>query len=140
MKTPIICAFAVLLVASCARRPNIGTTTTTSAGHLALGAATSRLTTERCNRELACNRIGQDREFADYASCARALDRDTRGHLRADLCPDGVDDGKLSSCLAEVSSKRCSNAVDTIEDIPACDRAHLCIVRVVPARDPMSPF
>src|SRR5688572_15496841 len=76
--------------------------TTTGAVGLTNDAAATRLAGARCDREVACNNVGADRKFATREACTREIGHDTRANLRAEECPRGIDDNRLSICLSDV--------------------------------------
>ena len=132
MRTLAIATFTVVLVTAlgCQRgeeRPAIATTT--AAVPLSNDTAVMRLTSARCDREVACNSVGTGRKFADRDACTRELGHDAQATLRAEECPRGIDDSKLSTCLSDVRSERCANPLDTIDRLLSCRRAPLCLER-----------
>src|SRR5262245_20612246 len=67
--------------------------------------AVMRLTNARCDREVACNNVGSERLFVDRDACARQLGRDAYVNLEPRVCPGGIDDAKLATCLADVRNE-----------------------------------
>ena len=90
------------------------------------GDAIHQLTLARCNREVACNNVGQGQKYADFDACTREIGFDTGVTLRGEKCPNGVLAGRLSSCLDQISTERCGNPLDTIERVAACRKGMLC--------------
>ena len=119
----------IFLLAACQAGANaeVGTpTTTTSAAVVNNDQAVRDLTEARCNREVACNNIGQDKKYTDFNACTRELHHDTGITLRDQACPNGILQGRLSSCLDQINTERCGNPLDTIERLAACRKGMLC--------------
>lgn len=107
------------------------TTTTTSARVVSNEDAVRRITDARCDRERACNNIGDGKQFANRAVCAKKLSRDAHDTVRSEECPAGVNEANLSQCLADIRKERCDDPVDAVEQLLSCRRAELC-----PAKEP----
>ena len=139
MRIRIWCCIGMLAVMGCARSSNApapGGTPLTSAPRVTSAPyvrvvssdeAVMRLTNARCDREVACENVGSERAFVDRDACARELGHDAYVNLGPRLCPGGVDDSKLATCLADVRTERCNNPIDTIERLLSCRRRELCI-------------
>jgi hypothetical protein len=127
-KSTAACAIALVAVA-CAHE-NSGppaTTFTTGARTVSPDVATTRLTTARCDREVACMKVGPGRRFLDRDACMREIGHDTATTLHADVCQPGIDDAKLSACIVGVRSGHCDDPLDAIPRIAACKASELCI-------------
>jgi hypothetical protein len=122
------CAIAFVAVA-CAHEasPPPATTFTTGARTVSPDVATTRLTTARCDREVACMKVGQGKRFPDRDACMREIGHDTATTLHADACQPGIDDAKLGTCIVEVRSGRCDDPLDAIARIAACKQSELCV-------------
>lgn len=88
--------------------------------------AIMRLATARCEREAACNNLGEGKKYADREACMREATQSSRGTLRADQCPQ-IDESKLSGCLNDVTNERCGNVLDTLDRLTSCTRSSICI-------------
>ncbi len=119
---------AVLLLTSCSRQraPRVGQTVTTGARMLMNDDAAMMLTNARCQRESACDNIGAARRFSDADSCRRSLFPETQAAITPETCPAGVDDAKLSLCVAAVRSQPCDDQRLRLYDSPSCRRSELC--------------
>jgi hypothetical protein len=119
---------AVLAVASCkgSPEPRVGQTVTTGAQMLMNDDAAMRLTNARCQRESSCDNIGDARRFSDPDACRRSLFAETQATVSPQACPSGVDEAKLSLCLASVRNQPCDEQGASPEDAPACRRNELC--------------
>ena len=90
------------------------------------GQAIQAITDARCNREVACNNVGEGQSYSDFNACTREIGHDTQVTLRNQKCPNGILQSRLSSCLDEISTERCGNPIDTIERLAACRKGMLC--------------
>ena len=129
MRTLALATRSVVLVVAVGCEPreqSPGATTTTAATPVSNDTAVMRLTSARCERELACNNIGAGRKFADRDACTREVGHNAQAVLREEACPRGVDDRRLSTCLGDVRGQRCGNPLDAIDRLLSCRRAELC--------------
>ncbi|MDF2696175.1 MAG: hypothetical protein K0S65_4558 [Labilithrix sp.] len=110
----------------CGKERGVEPATTTTTGALSHDDAIMRLTTARCDREVACNEIGQGKKHADRDACMREAMQNTRGTLRVDQCAM-LDQGKLSTCLSDIKNERCGNPLDTLDTMTSCTRGKLCV-------------
>lgn len=122
---------AVILVASCKRppEPRVGQTVTTGAQGTRMlmnDDAAMQLTNARCQRESSCDNIGAARRFSDPDVCRRSLFPETMAAISPEACPAGIDERKLSLCLASVRNQPCEDQALTVDDSPSCRRSDLC--------------
>lgn len=101
-------------------------TTPTSAGYVSNERAIQDISKTRCDREKNCNNFGQGKKYDSYEACAREVEHDTRATIRAEVCPYGISDNDLSSCLNDIRNERCGNPLDTAARFTACSRSNLC--------------
>lgn len=125
--TTALGAFALLVGCSHDRDDEAAATTLTAGAIVRNDDAAMRLANARCDRELACENVGQGKDYADRDACMRHVGHDANATLRADKCPHGVSEANLERCLADTRHERCSNPVDTIERVNACRRGKLCV-------------
>lgn len=122
-------SLAVALTAACGRGevkgPNVPTTTS---AHIASNEdAIQRITTARCERELACNNIGAGKSYSTREACTNELGHDKRADIRAEECPRGISEPDLNDCLADIRSEKCGNPLDSISRLAACRKGKLCL-------------
>lgn len=98
---------AVFAVTSCKGRPEprASQTVITSARMIMNDDAAMKLTTARCERESACDHVGATRRFSDAEVRQRSLFSEAQAVVRPEACPVGVDEAKLSPCLAALRSE-----------------------------------
>ena len=80
-----------------------------------------------CERELACNKLGQGRAYEDQPTCLERL-----GHLMVEeagksACPPGVDPFAVSACLLAIQQTPCGGELERSTNLPACAKASLCV-------------
>ena len=87
--------------------------------------AITRITTARCDREVACNNVGDGKKYADKGACEREVRQDTNSSLRASEC--GVVKGpEMDSCLSEITGQKCGDPFDAVSRMAACRQGKLC--------------
>jgi hypothetical protein len=84
------------------------------------------VTTTRCERELACNKVGQGRPHEDQSSCLEALGQEVEHEIGGEDCPYGVGENALKSCLAAIRQEPCGGRLEQGERLPECRRRALC--------------
>jgi hypothetical protein len=101
-------------------------TKTTSAQLDTVGneSAIERITTARCNRELACAELGHA-PASGALQCAAEVRRAIQHSLSAAECPLGIDRAALDTCVNAIRDERCGVAFDTFT-VSACQARDLC--------------
>jgi hypothetical protein len=133
MRTPVLGFTLVFVVlASCAHREPTAVTTTTAAATpsavpflIPNNTAVYGIMNERCYHEMACNAIGPGKRFDSFGACTRDIERNARATISDKVCPNGVIDAQLASCLSDIRNERCGGAID-IGATPACRAALVC--------------
>jgi len=122
------CAAGFILIGGCQASVSggVGNPTTTSAVVVDNAHAINALTKARCDREDACNNLGADKKYDSFDACTREIGHDTAITLRPEKCVNGVISERLDSCLEQIRTERCGNALDKIERVAACRKAMLC--------------
>ncbi|MBX3188893.1 MAG: hypothetical protein KF819_17875 [Labilithrix sp.] len=99
--------------------------------------AAMRLAQARCRRESLCDNVGAFRRFPNHDACLREVFVETQETVVPEECPAGVDQIRLTRCIADVYSEKCGEAKPPL-DAPAsalgvapiaCHREQLCLVR-----------
>jgi hypothetical protein len=75
--------------------------------------AIRQLTTARCQREEACNNIGQGKRYDDQSACQREVAQNSRSMFRTEDC-GRVMQSRLNNCIDEVRTQACNNPIDEI--------------------------
>lgn len=86
-----------------------------------------RIARARCDRETACDRVGEGKPFATGEQCMASV----RGRSRADVvaaqCSRGFDSTQVASCLTSIRQVACDARLDAIENVPHCQSSGLCV-------------
>jgi hypothetical protein len=133
MKTSIVLVLAVAGIASACvvnkrdAADRTSTTTVSGAQVVSNDRAVNRIAEARCDRELACDNIGDGHKWSSKQDCMLDLKKDLRDKLSADDCPNGVDQRRLNECLKDSRTERCGNPIDTIGRASTCGTAELCL-------------
>jgi Family of unknown function (DUF6184) len=85
-----------------------------------------RITTARCERELACNKIGEGRAYADQPSCLERIGELMDEEAGKNACPSGVDPLSVSDCLLEIQRTPCGGELERSTNLRACTQDALC--------------
>jgi hypothetical protein len=128
---------ALLCAASCARNgeapeSRAGVTEITVARMIMNDDAAMKLANARCEREDACDKVGAFRRFTSQDACVRELFAEAHAAVVPEACPAGVDEGRLSRCLAEIQSQPCEGLRATITEPASCSRDALCTTVTTP--------
>lgn len=117
-------AVLVLALAACETRPEaLSAAATTSSKVVKTDAAIAKISTTRCDREIACANVGEAKRWKDRDACLAEL-----GHpdLKAHPCPQGVTHPRLDDCLADIGKRACRKATDQVDSISSCEMKALC--------------
>lgn len=88
--------------------------------------AVMRVTTARCERELACNKIGHGRAYEDQPTCLERIGALMDEAAGTNACPAGTDDVAVAACLLEIQRTPCGGELERSTNLPACTRSSLC--------------
>jgi hypothetical protein len=88
--------------------------------------AVMRVATARCERELACNKIGQGRAYEDQPTCLAQIGELMNEEVGPNACPLGVGRVALSTCLLEIQRDECGGELERSTNIPPCTKPALC--------------
>lgn len=129
--TAAIALGALVVIFACRPPPGSAPTTTTLTG-AELGSSSNdeaimRITTVRCERELACNKIGQGRAYEDQPSCLERIGELMDQEAGKNACPSGVDPLAVSTCLLEIQRTPCGGELEQSTNVPACTKSVLCV-------------
>jgi hypothetical protein len=116
------------LVAACSHAPAVKSApSTTGAKVVNNDFGIGRIVEARCDREDACNRIGENRKWETRRACREEMELDTRPSLRAASCPGGLDGDVLDDCVNRVRSQRCRDPIAAIAREAVCQKVRLCL-------------
>ncbi len=123
---------AVLVVGCHEPRPPAPVTSAARTTGAKLGSpsnddAVMRIATARCERELACDKIGVGRAHEDMPTCLERMGALMAGEAGTNVCPSGVDPMSVSSCLFDIQRTRCGGELEVETNLPSCTSALLCL-------------
>jgi hypothetical protein len=79
----------------------------------------------RCQREVRCNNVGEDREFVTEEDCITRLEPKTESELEASGCPRRIPPVPLGACMDAIRKGSCDSPWD-LASIEECSKASLC--------------
>jgi hypothetical protein len=111
------------------RAPTTARATVTGAelGSSSNDDAVMRLATARCERELACNKIGEGRAYEDQPTCLAQIGELMDEEAGRSTCPRGVEPLEVSRCLLDIQRTECGGELERTTNIPSCTKAALCV-------------
>ena len=91
-------------------------------------AVVDRLSTARCDREAACDNVGDGKKYASRQVC---LDK-THGGIANDInsyqCPRGIDGTAVSQCLTAIANEECgAHPIEAITRVDKCRSGAMCM-------------
>ena len=84
-----------------------------------------RMTSGRCDREVACGNVGGGKRYSDRDACDLEVSQDATSVLRSNACGTVVAE-EVDKCLSEVTGQKCGGAFDAVSRMPACRQDKLC--------------
>ncbi len=130
--TAAIALGALVIIFACRPPPGSAPPTTPTLTNAELGSSSNdeaimRITTARCERELACNKIGQGRAYEDQPSCLERIGELMAEEAGKNACPPGVDPVAVSACLLEIQRTPCGGELEQSTNVPPCTKSALCL-------------
>ena len=130
--TAAIALGALVVVFACRPPPGSTPRRSTTLTGAELGSSSNddaimRITTARCERELACNKIGQGRAYEDQPTCLERIGELMDEEAGKNACPSGVDPLAISTCLLEIQRTPCGGELEQSTNVPACTKSVLCL-------------
>lgn len=86
-----------------------------------------RVAQARCDREVACDRVGEKKAFATTEHCMSTLRERSRADVVAAQCARGFDNTQVGICLTSIRQYRCESALGAVDVIAQCQRSALCV-------------
>ena len=123
---------SAMALAGCQRGPERkeaarAATTGAELGSSSNDEAVMRVATARCQRELACNKIGQGRAHEDLPTCLDRMGLLMDEEAGRSTCPGGVDELAVSTCLFDIQRTPCGGELETRTNLPSCTKSVLCL-------------
>jgi hypothetical protein len=85
-----------------------------------------RLARARCDRETACNRVGEGQLWSTQESCVTQQRERVRDDLASLSCERGFDGVQLRACLNAVRLQACTDARSALDAVSECRSSALC--------------
>ena len=86
-----------------------------------------RIAQARCDREVACDRVGQKKTFATSEQCTSTLRERSRADVVAARCARGFDNTQVGICLTSIRQYRCESTLEAVDVISQCQSSALCV-------------
>jgi hypothetical protein len=86
-----------------------------------------RIAQARCDREVACDRVGEGKPFKTTEHCMSTLRSRSRADVVAAQCTRGFDNTQVGLCLTSIRQYRCESGLDAVDVIAQCQRSALCV-------------
>jgi hypothetical protein len=85
-----------------------------------------RIAQARCDREVACDRVGETKGSKTNVQCTSTLRGISRADVVAAQCTRGFDDTQVAMCLTSIRQFPCDARLDAVETLPHCQSSALC--------------
>jgi hypothetical protein len=89
--------------------------------------ALARIAHARCDREMACNRVGNGRPWRHLDACLETQRERARRLLDPTTCRRGVDNVQLAACLTDLRTVACNDPKDDDDSVESCRTSALCV-------------
>jgi hypothetical protein len=86
-----------------------------------------RIAQARCDREVACDRVGEGKPFKTTEQCTSTLRTRSRADVVAAQCSRGFDNTQVALCLTAIRHFRCETGLGAVDVIPHCQSSALCV-------------
>ena len=129
----VFVACVIALVVGCHRPqapPPVTSDARTTGGKLGSPSnddAVMRIATARCERELACDKIGIGRAHEDMPTCLERMGILMDEEAGTNICPSGVDPLAVSTCLFDIQRTECGGELEVKTNLPSCTKSVLCL-------------
>lgn len=85
-----------------------------------------RVAQARCDREVACDRVGEGKPFKTTEQCTTSIRNRARADVVAAECTRGFDNAQVGICLTSIRQFRCESTLGAIDAIAQCQSSALC--------------
>jgi hypothetical protein len=88
----------------------------------------NHLARARCDREQACNNVGDGKTYASRQVCMDQFRGGVANDLNAHQCPGGINAAAVQECLTAIGNEECgAHPVEAIIRIDKCRSGALCM-------------
>lgn len=88
--------------------------------------AVMQVATTRCERELACNKIGRGRAYEDQPSCLEQIGVLMDDEFGSRRCPAGVERAAVARCVVDIQLSPCGGELERAPNLSSCTKEALC--------------
>ena len=87
----------------------------------------TRLSDARCDREEACNNVGDGKKYASRRVCLDQMHGSIANDLNAYQCPGGIDEAAVQQCQVAIRSEECgAHPLEAIARMDKCRSGPMC--------------
>jgi hypothetical protein len=84
------------------------------------------LSAARCQRELRCGKVGEDKEHPSLTACRASIATTWTHELNRYRCESEIDRAALSACMQDVQKVDCAKPFESLKSIATCKLGTLC--------------
>jgi hypothetical protein len=91
-------------------------------------AVVDRLSNARCDREAACDNVGDGKKYASRRVCLDKMHGGIANDINSYQCPRGVDATAVSQCLTAMGNEECgAHPMEAITRMDKCRSGAMCM-------------
>jgi hypothetical protein len=141
------CTLGVVLLATmvtllaCEHEENVSTRDSAAAGHSDRGQlgvtspqaadfdarVVDQMTAARCDREVACGRVGVGRKYSSRRACIDEIRGGIENDINTTNCAHGFYRVMLDRCMAAITSQQCDQPSDATASVDSCRSVAVCL-------------
>jgi hypothetical protein len=90
--------------------------------------AVDRLSNARCDREAACNNVGDGKKYASGQVCLDKMHGSIANDINTYQCPRGIDGNAVQECLTAIGNEECgAHPIEAITRMDKCRSSAMCL-------------
>jgi uncharacterized protein DUF6184 len=87
-----------------------------------------RLSNARCDREAACDNVGDGKKYASRQVCLDKMRGGIANDINSYQCPRGIDGTAVQECLAAIGNEECgAHPIEAITRMDKCRSGAMCM-------------
>jgi hypothetical protein len=91
-------------------------------------AVVDRLSNARCDREAACDNVGDGKKYASQQVCMDKMRGGIANDINSYQCPRGIDGTAVQECLAAIGNEECgAHPIEAITRMDKCRSGAMCM-------------
>jgi len=103
-------------------------TRSTGATNEADTSVVDRLSNARCDREAACNNVGDGKKYASRQVCLDQMRGGIANDINSYKCPGGIDGTAVGECLRAIGNEECgAHPIEAITRMDKCRSGAMCM-------------